>query len=98
MADNPQDDLPNLEMLLRTFNEWSNSKKEIFWVYFLYQHTNGALGGNPRELGSVKHYRMSGTFFNNLTHGQFNYRAKKVAPVAVQFHAGKFLIFEFDYH
>ena len=73
MANNSQDNLPDQAVLLRTFNDWSDSKKEIFWVYFLYQHTNGALGGNPRESGSDKHYRMSGTFLNNLTHGQFNY-------------------------
>ena len=69
--------------LFAQFERLDEIKKAIVWLYFLYFHTAGVLGADPECAGSIHHYKISAWFTDRITSGQFKYRAKQMASLAV---------------
>jgi hypothetical protein len=76
------DDIQALDLFAQ-FEHLDDIKKAIVWLYFLHFHTNGVLGADPECAGSIYHYKISEWFTQRITAGQFKYRAKQMAPLAV---------------
>lgn len=73
--------------LVNSFHSLDEERNAIFWLYYLYLHTERALGADPNKAGSIHHYRCSDRFYNSrMSHDMFKRRAKQVAPLAVQFY------------
>ena len=74
-------------LLLQRFEDLDDIRRQIFWFYFLHLYTDGALGGSPQQAGLKFHYKVTTHWTDSITHGQFKYRAHRVAaPLATQFH------------
>jgi hypothetical protein len=43
-------------------NVFDANEKNIFWFYYLFLFTDGVLGANPVQSGSIHHYRSSRHF------------------------------------
>jgi hypothetical protein len=69
--------------LLAQFEHLDEIKKAIVWLYFMYLYTAGVLGADPECAGSIHHYKISSWFTDRITSGQFKYRAKQMARLAV---------------
>ena len=72
--------------LLHKFQRLDETKKQIFWFYYLNLFTDGNLGGSLEMCGSVFHYKVTAVWHNTISHKQFVYRAKKLKPLVESFH------------
>ena len=79
--------LPTIEMLLAAFEALDETRRQIFWFYYLHLFTSGGLGGDPLMVGSKFHYKVSAVWTSNITFNQFSYRAKQVIKMVFQFNS-----------
>lgn len=71
--------------LTNEFQALDETKKQIFWFYYLHIFTGGGVGGDIELCGSVFHYKVTTAWTESISHGQFSYRAKKLKPLILRF-------------
>jgi len=72
--------------LMNKFQALDETKKQIFWFYYLNLFTGGNVGGALDLCGSVFHYKVTSVWTATISHGQFSYRAKKLRPLVEKFY------------
>ena len=72
--------------LMDEFQKLDEVRQQIFWFYYLFLFTDGGMGGDLEQCGSVFHYKVTSKWTETISHGQFTYRAKKILPLVQDFH------------